>query len=240
MDILNAQSGPASRRPSALRIAANRRNAQKSTGPKTAAGKRRAALNARVKDLFPQETERQLRARGEDVNEFRRLHRDLIGIFHPRDVAGERVVARMAVTWWEKARRIRQWVAAGEPRCDDLDARLEDLLVLMARVFRGRHEHWVQRLAGVVGARVGSPANVRGHIERRLYVFGGRKRDRKYYRMGRDGSARDEEMPPEFVSYVERVLEKILGESATKAQGPAAGQPASERQAPDAVPGASR
>ncbi len=37
------------------RLAANRRNALKSTGPRTAAGKRRAALNAPSRDLCPQE-----------------------------------------------------------------------------------------------------------------------------------------------------------------------------------------
>jgi hypothetical protein len=98
-----------SRQHSSLRIAANRRNALKSTGPRTAAGKRRVALNALVRGLLPEDLERQLRARGEDLNEFRRLHRDLIGIFEPRDPAGARVVTQMALTWWEKARRIRQW-----------------------------------------------------------------------------------------------------------------------------------
>jgi hypothetical protein len=63
--------------------------------------------------LLPEDLERQLRARGEDLNEFRRLRRDLIGIFEPRDHAGACVVTGMALTWWEKARRIRQWVAAG-------------------------------------------------------------------------------------------------------------------------------
>ena len=53
------------KRPSPLKIAANRRNALKSTGPKTAAGKRRVALNTRSRDLVPEELERQLLARGE-------------------------------------------------------------------------------------------------------------------------------------------------------------------------------
>ncbi len=53
--------------------------------PATPAGKRRSVLNARRRNLFPQELERQLRARGEDPREFCRLHRDLIAIFKPRD-----------------------------------------------------------------------------------------------------------------------------------------------------------
>jgi len=77
---------------SAAWLAANRRNALKSTGPKTAAGKRRVALNGRPVDtpslrsgqaLCSPELERQLRARGEHPRDFRRLHRDLIALFRP-------------------------------------------------------------------------------------------------------------------------------------------------------------
>jgi len=50
---------------SAARLAANG-NAQKSTGPKTEAGERRVALNARRRGLAPPEIEQQLRAHGED------------------------------------------------------------------------------------------------------------------------------------------------------------------------------
>ena len=73
-----------------------------------------------------------MRARGENPREFRRLHRDLIAIFHPSDGAAVQAVELMAHTWWDKARRIRNWVAAGQPPADDLDARLERLLVLFA------------------------------------------------------------------------------------------------------------
>ena len=68
---------------SAARLAANRRNARKSTGPKTKAGKRRVALNARRLDFAPPEIEQQLRARGEDPRDFRRLHRDVADLFPP-------------------------------------------------------------------------------------------------------------------------------------------------------------
>jgi hypothetical protein len=214
MEHTTAEPQRESRQRSALRIAANRRNALKSTGPRTPAGKRRAALNAVSQDLVPQDLERQLRTRGEDPKELRRLHRDLIAIFEPRDSVGARVVAQMAVTWWEKARRIRQWVAAGPPRCDDLDARLEDLLMMMVAVLSHRHEWWTHRLAAVVGRPVGSPARVRSQIERRLYAFGARKRDRKYPRSaGTDGTAKSGELPPELSAYVDRVLNSILADS---------------------------
>ncbi|HXJ95881.1 MAG TPA: hypothetical protein VMT20_23830 [Terriglobia bacterium] len=200
-----------SRPPTPQRIAANRRNALKSTGPRTTAGKRRAALNSLTRGLFPEDLERQLRVRGEDLNEFRRLHRDLIGIFEPRDPAGERVVAQMATTWWEKARRIRQWVAAGPPRTADLDARLEDLLLLMVTVIRSRHEHWAQRLAAIVGRPVGSRAQVRQQIEARLYVFGARKRDRKYPRRDAvEKGAIGDQLPPDLAAFVEQELNALL------------------------------
>jgi len=54
-------------RPS-LRTLANRRNALKSTGPRTVAGKRRAALNSR-QDHYSEDLERQSRARGEDARD---------------------------------------------------------------------------------------------------------------------------------------------------------------------------
>ncbi|MGO9275004.1 MAG: hypothetical protein ACLQOO_33030 [Terriglobia bacterium] len=82
---------------SAARLAANRRNAQKSTGPKTKAGKRRVALNARSLGFAPPEIERQLRARGEDARDFRRLHRDVADLFPAQDATGEAAVQLVLV-----------------------------------------------------------------------------------------------------------------------------------------------
>ena len=53
-----------------LRIAANRRNALKSTGPRIAAGKRRVALNARRRDLRSEQAEQQVPARGRTLASF--------------------------------------------------------------------------------------------------------------------------------------------------------------------------
>ena len=53
------------------------------------------ALNARRRGLCSEELEQQFRTRGEDPREFRRLHRDLIAVFHPKDrVAVEAVAHR--------------------------------------------------------------------------------------------------------------------------------------------------
>lgn len=165
--------------PSASQIAANRRNAQKSTGPRTAAGKRRAALNSRQRNLCPEEMELELRDRGEDPRDFRRLHRDLISIFQPHDPATFRTVELMAQAWWEKSRRIRRWEAAEPPPCQDLDARIEEMLRCTVQLLRQRHEWWRHRLLSVLGT-VGSPAEVRCQIESRLFVFGAKPGRRKY------------------------------------------------------------
>jgi len=167
---------------SPLRIAANRRNALKSTGPRTLAGKRRVALNARRRDLCSEQQERELRARGEDPREFRRLHRDLIGIFRPKDRSAAEAVEQMARTWWEKARRIRNWVGAGQPRSDELDERLEKLLMLLVYGERQRHRWWRHRLAAVLGQPLGSAADVRRRIEARLLLFGAKPGQRTYPR----------------------------------------------------------
>jgi len=179
------------RPPSPLKIAANRRNALQSTGPRTAAGKRCVALNARSHGLIPEEWERQLVARSEDAGEFRRLHRDLIAIFHPEDRRGSESVLLMAQThslrsgqaWWDKARRIRDSAAAGPARVDDLDKSLELSLGFLIYVQGQRHERWHRRLVAVLGRPLGGPADVRRKIEARLLLFGAKPGQRKHPRV---------------------------------------------------------
>jgi len=165
---------------SAHRLAANRRNALKSTGPRTKAGKYRSALNRQTRRLVPQPLERELRARGEDPREFCRLHRDLVAIFRPGDPAASTAVAMLASAWWQKARRIRQWVGAGAANCADLDERIEDLMVLVIYQMRKRHQHWMERLEEAVGSPIGPPPEVRRRIEDQLKLFGGRRRPGKH------------------------------------------------------------
>jgi len=166
---------------SPARLAANRRNALKSTGPKTAAGKRRVALNGRpAGTLCSPELERQLRARGEDPRDFRRLHCDLIALFRPDDGPEKDGVETLARVWWDKARRIRGWVGIGDPRCDDLDARLDALIRALVLKQSSQHRWWKVRLHAVLGYGLQSPDEVRLRIERRLFAFGGRPGKRSY------------------------------------------------------------
>jgi hypothetical protein len=189
-----------------LRTLANRRNALKSTGPKTAAGKRRAALNSR-KDTYSEDLERQFRARGEDPRDFRRLHRDLVALFQPRDAPDKSAVELLARTWWEKARRIRDWVAAGPARCDDQDRLIEELLLFVVNVQRHQHQQWRVRLAAVLGQPIGSPADVRCKIEARLHLFGAKRSARKYPRHPRENARREEI----WLDGMGKILARVLG-----------------------------
>jgi hypothetical protein len=168
---------------SPLRVAANRRNALKSTGPRTAAGKRRVALNTLKKNLCSAELEKQLRARGLDPRDFQHLHRDLIAIFHPKAKAAFEAVELLARTWWEKACRIRAWVGAGPPNTLDLDLKLEELMHCVVFLKRMRHEWWQKELWSVLGRRpLPTPAAVRCAVEARLSLFGATKAKRRYPR----------------------------------------------------------
>jgi hypothetical protein len=144
---------------------------------------------------FP-EIERQLQGSGEDPRDFRRLHRDLAALFQPHDVVGDAAVQLLAAPvrfaqgrlWWEKARRIRTWVAAGPAPTNELDARIDELPLLLVSVQRRRHERWRPWPAEVLGPGLGSPAEVRREIERRLFAFRATKAARTYPRpneMGR-------------------------------------------------------
>lgn len=156
-----------------------RANSRLSTGPRTSAGKYRSALNGQIRRVLPEDMEREQRARGEDPREFCRLHRDLIAIFRPRHPEISAAVMMLASAWWQKTRRIRQWVGAGLPQSAELDARIEALLVLIVSEMRAYHEHWKTALASIVGDLIGSPSEVRRHMEERLTLFGGKPAARK-------------------------------------------------------------
>lgn len=193
-------------------LAANRRNALKSTGPRSLAGKRRVALNALKRPLCAPDVQSELQARGEDPREFRRLYRDLIALFQPREPAAVTAVELLARTWWEKARRIRGWVAAGPARVDDLDAQLDELLQIVILSQRLRKERWQCRLAAILGRPVQSATDARCLIEGRLFIFGAQPGKRKYARrVHRDALLKD------FDAFRELVAE--LGEEKEKGQG---------------------
>jgi len=89
---------------STQQIAANRRNALKSTGPRTVAGKQRSRLNALKHGLNAQSFRKAMPGLGEDPREYERMHRDLIDSLQPANRLEAKLVEDLARLWWKKAR----------------------------------------------------------------------------------------------------------------------------------------
>lgn len=196
---------------SARRLSANRQNAQKSTGPRTKAGKYRSALNLKARTLVPEALERDLRAHGEDPRQFCRLHGDLEAIFRPTDPATSAAVTMLAGAWWQKAQWLRRRAGAGPPRCAEMDARIEALLVMVVNLIQSHHGHWKHRLAAVVGDLIGSPSEVRRDFEAHLALFGGKPHARSHPAEPRPEAARKA-----LRAYLERLLGEIMAERASR------------------------
>lgn len=209
------QSAPATGLRSDHRLAANRRNALKSTGPRSRAGKYRSVLNLRSRSLLSEPLERELRARGEDPREFCCLQRDLAAIFHPHGVVISAALTMLARAWWRKARRIRQWVGTGSPQCRELDAEIEALLVVVVGQMRAHHEPWITRLTAVVGSPIGNPPEVRCQIEAQLRLFGGKPAAGRY-RQERDGGG--EKSQEEVEARLTRGMLEFLAEKVARSQ----------------------
>ena len=88
------------------RIAANRRNAAQSTGPRTLGGKRRVALNAVKHGRYASTdawTAKTMLKLGEDPEAWRRRRQELLSDWQPRGVAETMLVEDLANLYWEKA-----------------------------------------------------------------------------------------------------------------------------------------
>ncbi len=108
---------------SAAKIAANRKNARKSSrGPCIPAGKERAKYSALKHGLYLQACrggyrEQSLRqtmipASREDRDEFERLHYDLVSLWQPRDAFPRMLVEQLRDLMWKQARITRALDAA--------------------------------------------------------------------------------------------------------------------------------
>jgi hypothetical protein len=94
---------PASER----RIQANRRNALRSTGPKTERGKSIVARNAIKHGVLAREVVITAGDGKEDLGEFHDLVERLCEQYEPVGVVEESLVQSIATSWWRKARVIR-------------------------------------------------------------------------------------------------------------------------------------
>ena len=88
---------------SVRQIAANRRNAQKSTGPKTAAGKARAAKNRRSHGFYSAD----IVLAGENPEEFEALLAELEAEFQPATPTERHLVHTIAACRWRLHRIVR-------------------------------------------------------------------------------------------------------------------------------------
>jgi len=87
---------------SAALVAANRQNAQRSTGPRLPAGRPRALPPGR--NAAPPAARETLRALGEDPEELSRLHRRLADAYQPHDPLWAKQVEDLAYLYWRRAR----------------------------------------------------------------------------------------------------------------------------------------
>jgi hypothetical protein len=92
---------------SVKRIRANLRNAERSTGPRTLAGKARSRFNALRHGLRAE----QALLPGEDRDEFERFHHAMIDRLSPEGALEEELVDRLVSLFW-RLRRIPQFEAA--------------------------------------------------------------------------------------------------------------------------------
>ena len=101
-------------------IAANRVNAQKSTGPRSLEGKRRSSQNATKHGL----TATQVLIPGEDPAEYETLHQKMLNDYQPEGTAEVQLVERATSLLW-RLRRVPAFEAAliewskSDPRRDD-------------------------------------------------------------------------------------------------------------------------
>lgn len=95
---------------SVMQLEANRTNAEKSTGPKTAEGKQIVARNAVKHGLFS----RHLVVSDEDPSEYQALLYDLHAALNPVGALEYYLVERIAITLWRQRRLVRSETAAVE------------------------------------------------------------------------------------------------------------------------------
>ena len=87
-------------------LESNRRNAQKSTGPRSDAGKRRVALNALKYGRYtgPHTMEQSMLLLGEDPHEFHAFRESLLASRQPTDAMERMLVEDIAMLAWKKRR----------------------------------------------------------------------------------------------------------------------------------------
>ena len=111
---------------SAKQLAANRRNAKKSTGPRTPAGKRRSSRNSLKHGFLARHV---LVSGGDGAEahaEFDRLLADLFAELRPQGIIEEALVERIATCYWRLGRAQRYEVGAIRASLDECQRPLDN------------------------------------------------------------------------------------------------------------------
>src|SRR5438094_788059 len=107
VDLLSKMTEPKNRKISARKIEANRKNASKSTGPKSIQGKQTVATNAMKHGFLSRVAVIKDRDGGESQDEFDQLHTKLRANLQPVGCMEDLLVERIAVSHWRKRRLLR-------------------------------------------------------------------------------------------------------------------------------------
>ena len=109
-------------------VEANRKNAQKSTGPRTPQGKQQVAYNALQHGFYAKPSLPFMLATGEDPKELQQILTGLVESFHPFTPAQQTLVEDLAMLRWEKRRNQRAQAAAisGELNTLEIDTEEEE------------------------------------------------------------------------------------------------------------------
>lgn len=161
------------RRLTAAQLAANRRNAKKSTGPRTPEGKRRAALNSLKKSLCPHWRALLIPLKGQNPRDYKGLHRDLIAMLEPDNSFFRALVRDLVESWWEKLCWLRGEILGptGPAMRDKFDLEIESRLTRYLTALSLHKRKWNAWLVCALGAPISSPAMLRERMEVRLAAF---------------------------------------------------------------------
>src|SRR5437588_1447200 len=107
VDLLSKMTEPKNRKISAGKIEANRKNASKSTGPKSIQGKQTVASNAMKHGFLSRVAVIKDRDGGESQDEFDQLYAKLRANLQPVGCMEDLLVERIAVSHWRKRRLLR-------------------------------------------------------------------------------------------------------------------------------------
>jgi hypothetical protein len=99
------------------KVEANRRNAQLSTGPTSAEGKRTSSLNASKHGLLVKDVVITTRDNKEDQAEFDDLLAQMRDYYRPVGIPEDLLVREMTISYWKSARALR--CERGHVTCDD-------------------------------------------------------------------------------------------------------------------------